>query len=181
MKYAIQDVSYESPCYIKFITPAHPLGLLSGKFSARTFNTLEEAEKYLEKLRQAIVEDAWERAGETLKGPLEGSYKITRFLSIINDAGLDLECYKIVPPPHVRGSTMHFINCYHVRDRHGNVAYALADDTYDDIMVSVKDAKGFNLTYDGEARHLNTWCKDWGLEYRHQILELEIQNPFDLE
>jgi hypothetical protein len=74
-----------------------------------------------------------------------------------------------------------YINSVHVRDTHGNIAHTIFDEWSDEIWLSVKDVRGFNLTYEGEAKHLRDWCKDWCLQLRHDILELEIPNPFDLE
>ena len=74
-----------------------------------------------------------------------------------------------------------FINSVHIRDTHGNIAHYLFEEWSDDIWLSVKDARGFNLTYYDEAKHLSDWCKDYNIQLRHQILELEVPNPFDSE
>lgn len=76
---------------------------------------------------------------------------------------------------------MHLIHCYHVRDKLGNVAYAVSDGSTDTIFLSVWSPRGPRLTFCGEGRDLKDWCDEYGLEYRHQILEVEIPKPFDSE
>lgn len=74
-----------------------------------------------------------------------------------------------------------YINCVHVKGADGEIKHTTFGEWTDDIWICVKDAKGFNHTYEGEARHLRDWCKHHGYLLRHQICELEIENPFDLE
>jgi hypothetical protein len=39
----------------------------------------------------------------------------------------------------------------------------------------------YNLIYTDEAKHLRDWCRDHNLQLRHQIIEVEIPNPFESE
>jgi len=74
-----------------------------------------------------------------------------------------------------------YMNSVHVKDSFGGISHTIFDEWSDDIYIAVTDAEGYNLVYSGEAKHLRDWCKHWKLQLRHQILEIEIENPFDLE
>lgn len=96
--FAIQDKS-RNGTYLKFITDAFPLGLWTGDASARSFKTEEDANKQLDELRTAVIEDAWGRVGQVLKSDWSQKYKVEKTLSMLNEAGLDCECYTVVPHP----------------------------------------------------------------------------------
>jgi len=106
IRYSIRDKSNDS--WLKFITPAFPVGLWAGQQSAKTFETLDEAEAYLTKLSQAVADEAVRDMKRLLDGPLHDKYKVTRFFAIANDAGCDIDCYEVVPtkripaPPRTR-------------------------------------------------------------------------------
>lgn len=78
-------------------------------------------------------------------------------------------------------TTTLYINSFHVKGADGGVKFATCHEWTDDIWICVKDGNGFNHTYEGEAKHLSQWCKHHGYQMRHQILEVEVEDPFDLE
>jgi hypothetical protein len=78
-----------------------------------------------------------------------------------------------------------YLNSYHVKDTLGNIASTTAWEGDDEVYIAVKHigsgGNEYNLIYTDEAKHLRDWCRDHNLQLRHQIIEVEIPNPFESE
>lgn len=74
-----------------------------------------------------------------------------------------------------------FLNAVHVMGADGECSHTTFDEWSDEIFICVKDPKGYNHEYYGDAKHLKDWCRHHKYQMRHQILEVEVENPFDLE
>lgn len=78
-----------------------------------------------------------------------------------------------------------YLNAYHVKDTLGNIASCTAWEGDDEVYIAVKHigsgGNEYNLIYCDDAKHLRSWCQENKLQLRHQIIEVEIPNPFELE
>lgn len=67
-----------------------------------------------------------------------------------------------------------------VEDSHGNWDTAICDDMSDSVHIcGMKDSKGIPICFESDAYHLGNWCAEYGLKYKCEEgqYEIEINQP----